>query len=482
MALTAEEEKGAECIWSPTGKQREFLGASYDEVLYGGSAGGGKTDAMLIDMLGLGQNALNWSRYRAILFRRTFPELSELVDRSREVYPAIYPGATYVSSEHEWRFPSGAKIMFGYMDKDEDRFRHQGIEYQWVGWDELTHWATPVCYKYLQSRTRSTNPDVRCFTRATTNPGGRGHAWVKKYWQIPNDGLGTKFADVHKVGKHKAVSYRQFIPARLEDNPFLNESGYREMLMRMPDKERKKLLDGRWDVVEGQFFTIWDPAKHIVKPFAIPRAWPRWRAMDWGSTKPFSIGWYAMDEDGVVYRYRELYGWGGEADVGTQQSPRQVSKIIHEYEKDEKSQGVEFKNNPADCSMWYARGEGVTVGELFKNEGVSWVPTKSGPGSRSNGWVVCNDALETGKFKVFDTCEHFIRTVPIMQIDPARPEDVETKYQEDHVADEWRYAMVSRHKFKKQEAKPSRPGYMTYDYIVQMDEQDRADSRSVYRF
>lgn len=480
--LTAEEKQSAECIWSPTGKQREFLGASYDEVLYGGSAGGGKTDAMLIDMLGLGQNALNWSRYRAILFRRTFPELSELVDRSRDIYPAIFPGANYVASEHEWRFPSGAKILFSYMDKDEDRFRHQGNEYQWVGWDELTHWATPVCYKYLQSRTRSINPEIRCFTRATTNPGGRGHAWVKNYWKIPNDGLGTKFAHVEKIGKHKAVTFRQFIPAKLDDNPYLSESGYREMLLRLPETERKKLLDGRWDVVEGQFFTIWNPEKHIVKPFEIPKHWPRWRAMDWGSTKPYSVGWYTIDPDGVIYRYRELYGWGGEADVGTKESVRQVCQKMHEMEKEEKAKGIEFRNSPADCSIWYARGEGITIAELFKQHGINWRPSKGGAGSRSNGWVVCNQYLENGNFKVFDNCKHFIRTVPEMQIDPAKPEDIETKHQEDHVADEFRYSLVSRHKFIKAPPKLSRPDYMSFDYIIAMDEQDRANDRSIYRF
>ena len=153
--LTAEDKKRGSCLWTPTPKQQEFLGSSYDEVLYGGSAGGGKSASLLIDMLGLDQNALSWPRYRAILFRKTFPELGELVDRSREIYPAIFPGAVYNTTEHEWRFPSGAKIQFSYMDKDEDRYKHQGNEYQWVGWDELTHWATPVCYRYLQSRSRS---------------------------------------------------------------------------------------------------------------------------------------------------------------------------------------------------------------------------------------------------------------------------------------------------------------------------------------
>ena len=143
--LTKEQRKEGECLWSPTDKQQEFLSSSFDEVLYGGSAGGGKSDALLIDALGLQQNALRWNRYKAILFRKTFPELGELVDRSKAIYPLIFPGATYSMAEHEWRFPSGAKILFGYMDKDEDRYKHQGSEYQWVGWDELTHWSNPVC-------------------------------------------------------------------------------------------------------------------------------------------------------------------------------------------------------------------------------------------------------------------------------------------------------------------------------------------------
>ena len=329
LTLEKTSRKG-ECLWTPTEKQNEFLGSSFDEVLYGGSAGGGKSDSLLIDMLGLTQNALKWSRYRAILFRKTFPELSELVDRSKEIYPQIYPGAVYNTTDHEWRFPSGAKILFSYMDKDEDRYRHQGNEYQWVGWDELTHWASPVCYKYLQSRTRSINPKIKCFTRASTNPGGRGHAWVKEYWRVPNDGTGTRFVHAERVNGEIAKSFRQFIPARLEDNPHLSNSGYREMLLKLPERDRKKLLDGRWDVVEGQFFSSWNPERHIIEAFRIPKTWPRWRAMDWGSTKPYSIGWYTVDPDGIIYRYRELYGWGGEANIGTKESVREVSRKIRE--------------------------------------------------------------------------------------------------------------------------------------------------------
>ena len=477
--ITTEEKKKGKCLWTPTPKQSEFLSSSFDEVLYGGSAGGGKSDALLIDMLGLDQHSLVWPRYRAILFRKTFPELSELVDRSKEIYPSIFPGAVYNTTDHEWRFPSGAKILFSYMDKDEDRYKHQGNEYQWVGWDELTHWATPVCYRYLQSRTRSTNPDVKCYTRATTNPGGRGHAWVKDHWMIKNDGSPSRFVHVDKFGDKEAKSYRQFIPAKLDDNPYLSQSGYREMLMKLPEKDRKKLLDGRWDVVEGQYFTTWDPHRHIVEPFVIPPDWPRWRGMDWGSTKPYAVGWFTVDPDGVIYLYRELYGWGGEADVGTKESVKQVARKIHHFERHEKAKGIEFRNNPADPSCWYSKGEGITITELFKREGVTWRAAKGGPNSRVNGWWVCNQMLVEATFKVFSTCKHFIRTVPSLQIDETKPEDLETKNQEDHSADMWRYAIQVVHKYQKRVLQKPKAGYMTFDYIINLDE--KYEDKSIYR-
>ena len=478
--LTKEQKKDGTCLWSPTEKQQEFLSSPFDEVLYGGSAGGGKSDALLIDALGLQQDALRWNRYRAILFRKTFPELSELVDRSKAIYPLIFEGATYSMADHEWRFPSGAKVIFGYMDKDEDRYKHQGSEYQWVGWDELTHWATPICYKYLQSRTRSINPKVKVFTRATTNPGGRGHAWVKDYWQIPNSGLGTQYCHKEVVSGYEANSYRQFIPAKLDDNPFLSESGYREMLLKLPEKDRKKLLEGRWDVTEGQFFTNWNPLHHIVEPFEIPPEWPRWRAMDWGKTRPYSIGWYTVDPDDVIYRYKELYAWGGEPNLGTGDSPKEVCKKIYEMEKHERAKGIQFRSNPADPSCWYHRGEGISINELFRDNGVLWEQAKGGSGSRENGWNVCNQRLEQRTFKVFSQCKHFIRTIPNMQIDEARPEDIETKYQEDHVADEWRYSMVSRHRFEKAFSKKNRPLYMSFDYLTSLDPVRKTKSK--YRF
>lgn len=215
-------------------------------MLYGGAAGGGKSDALIIDALGLQQNAVGTAGYRAILFRRSFPELRELIDRTRLLYPVAVPGATYKEADREWCFPSGAKVEFGYLESDADRFRYQGRQYQYIGWDELTQWPTDAGYKYLLSRLRTVNPDLKCYVRATCNPGGVGHEWVRKYWAVPADGAASRI-DREIDGVHMV---RRFIPARLSDNPHLSGSGYRERLMTLSEMEQKALLYGRWDIVD----------------------------------------------------------------------------------------------------------------------------------------------------------------------------------------------------------------------------------------
>jgi len=237
---------GREIAWKPTPKQAEFLSAGEDEVLFGGAAGGGKSDSLIIDSLGLQQNAINNPIYRAIIFRRSFPEIRELVDRTRDIYPKIVPGATYSESDKLWKFPSGAKIEFGYLEADKDRFRYQGRQFMHIGWDELTHWASDVSYEYLLSRLRTPDPSIKCFCRATTNPGGIGHDWVQKRWRIQDDGSPSRV----RVHIGDTTVHRRFIPARLSDNPYLIDSGYRERLMQMSEMERRALLEGRWDVVE----------------------------------------------------------------------------------------------------------------------------------------------------------------------------------------------------------------------------------------
>lgn len=247
-------------VWEPSEKQAEFLAAPEDEVLYGGAAGGGKSDALLIDALGLNQDppAILNARYRALLIRRSFPEVRDLVNRSRMVYPRVCDGARFKEADHEWEFPSGARVEFNYTESESDVFRFQGREFQWIGIDELTHHPTIAPWNFLKSRLRSPDKTLKRYMRAGTNPGGPGHQWVQDYWNIDEDGSPTRFDFEVKdpaTGKVSAIS-RRFIPARLDDNPHLRESGYREALLSLPEAQRRAWLEGRWDLIqiEGAIF------------------------------------------------------------------------------------------------------------------------------------------------------------------------------------------------------------------------------------
>lgn len=229
--------------WRPSAKQAEFLAASEDEVLFGGAAGGGKSDALIVDALGLQHNAILWPKYRALLIRQTTPQLRELIDRTRAMYPRVYPGAQYSEQAKEWRFPSGAKVIFGYAERDADAMQYQGQEYQWIGVDELGHFHTPYVWEYLSSRLRSTNKAVPCYMRATCNPGPK---WIRERWGFSVAGEANRM----EIPVGERVFTRRFIPSRIEDNAHLSGTGYRERLMQLAPQERAALLEGRWDVVD----------------------------------------------------------------------------------------------------------------------------------------------------------------------------------------------------------------------------------------
>lgn len=438
--------------WAPhLGSQTEFLSRSEFEVLFGGSAGPGKTDCLVA---GLAADIAH-PRYRGLLLRRTFPQLQEIIDRCWRLYPLM--GGAFRATEKRWEFPSGAIIDLGHMQHEADKYNYQGKEYHRAGFDELTQF-TETQYTYLLSRLRTTDPELQPQALSTTNPGGIGHYWVKERFVTITD-HGRTHIDP------KTGLSRVFIPATIEDNPtlFENDPAYVARLEALPEIERMRLRHGIWDAFEGQVFTELSQRVHGCEDFDIPPEWERLCVLDWGYAKPFSVGWYAMDYDGVLYRYREWYGCKKEAegltegaDVGLKMQAWEVARGILDREKHEK-----VRMRVADPAIFHPHPEsrkrearGVTIAEDMTNEGVYFLKADN---ERAHGKMQVHkrmkletDIDENGEIvderpmlKVFNSCKGFWRTLPQMREDPRNPEDVDTD-QEDHIYDEFRYMCMAR--------------------------------------
>jgi phage terminase large subunit len=422
---TLLEEQKDRIVFKPNeGPQTEFLSAPEQDVLYGGSAGGGKSYAMLVDPL----RYMHIKEHRALLLRKSMPELRELIDKSRELYPKAFAGAKFREVEKIWRFPSGASLEFGYLDRDADVYRYQGQSYTWIGIDELTQYPTEFPLQYLQSRLRTTNNDIQCYIRCTANPGGVGGYWVKKRYLDPSP------PNESFTGEDKIT--RRFIPARLEDNPYLAADGkYEQMLQSLPAVQRKQLLEGNWDVAEGAAFTEFDYENHCIDPFEIPRTWERVKGIDYGYAAESAVVWGAVDpQDETLIIYRELYqkGLTGE----------DLAKKIYDFEKEERVsvQGV------LDWAAWAKTGTtGPTVGEVLSRAGHK---LRRADKNRIQGKIQIHERLKTNdkgrpKLQIFKTCPNLIREIQSIPLDPNKPEDVDTKAS-DHAYDALRYLIMSR--------------------------------------
>ena len=406
------------------GPQEDFLAAGDTDVLYGGAAGGGKSYAMLVDPLRFAHRAA----HRGLILRRSMPELRELIDKSRELYPKAFPGAKYKEVEKLWNFPSGAKIEFGFLERDADVYRYQGQAYSWIGFDEITHLPTAFAWNYLASRLRTTDPEIEVYMRCTANPGGAGANWVKKRYIDPAP------ANVSFRGGDGLT--RKFIPARLQDNPYLAEDGrYEQMLNSMPPTQRKQLLDGNWDVAEGAAFTEFNPFEHVITPFEIPLHWERIKGIDYGYASESACVWGAVDpSDGTLIIYRELYRKGL---LGTDLASMLTEM---EYEDPFSVQGV------LDTACWSRTGTtGPTVGETLQRAGHK---LRRADKNRIQGKIQIHEYLKLQpsgrpKLQIFNTCPNLIRELQSIPLDTKNPEDVDT-HAADHAYDALRYLIMSR--------------------------------------
>ncbi len=449
--------------WGPqVGPQAEAICATWcEELFYGGAAGGGKTDFLLGDYL---QDVEHFGpAWQGILFRRTMPELEEIMGRAQEIYPAT--GATWREQNKRWTWPNGAKLRLRYLEADRDATRYQGGAYTWIGWDELGQHPTPFGYKYLRGRLRSAHPVARKRIRSTANPGGVGHHWLKAKFVEPAPLGGVLLKDPDTGGDV------MFIRSKLENNKILmrNDPDYRNRLKGMGSPALVKAwLDGDWDVIAGAFFGEFSVDRHVVRAHSLPDAWPRFRSGDWGSARPFSINWWAISDGemsqyprGALINYREWYGVkvnpNGtiEPNVGIKLVAEKVGEGIAAREKGEKINNGASVLDPSafDNSGGPSYAERITNGGGKAAGGIIRVGFRQADNSRvakkgaMSGWDQVRARLEGEDDRpmiyFFDSCVHVIRTLPALQHDSLRPEDVDTEG-EDHAGDSVRYACMSR--------------------------------------
>ena len=405
-----------------TPKQKLFIDADADEVLFGGAAGGGKSYAQIIDAL---IYAVKYPGSKQLILRRTYPELDKSIIRS---CLALYPKSIYryVASSHTGVFANGSVIDFGYCDNENDVYRYQSAEFDVIRFDELTHF-TKEMYIYLISRLRGTNGYPKQM-KSSTNPGGIGHKWVKERF-IDIGGENT----VHTINGQTRV----FIPSLVSDNLFLmaKDKSYMRRLENLGEKDKKALLYGQWDIFDGQYFDEWDRNLHVIKPFEIPVHWKRYAAMDYGLDM-LAVYFIAVDGVGNAYVYNEIY----QPDLIISRAAQLIKQYL--------SQPLQAFYAPPD--LWNRRQDsGKSVAGIFAQQGI--LLTKA-TNDRQAGWYALKEYLhpvsdETGamsaKLKIFANCTNLIRTLPALTHDAKNVNDVATTPHEyTHGPDAIRYFCV----------------------------------------
>lgn len=439
-----------------SGRQRDFLFASADEVLFGGAAGGGKSYGQLIDAL---LYALRYPGSRQLILRRTYPDLERSLVL---VHLSFYPRSlySYNSSTHRGRFVNGSTLEFGYCDNEKDVYRYQGAEYDTIRFDELTHF-TESQYLYLLSRLRGANAYPKQI-KSSTNPGGVGHQWVKARFIDPAP-AGTPF----QAGRRTRI----FLPSFVQDNKFLMESDpeYLERLKELPEDKRRALLYGEWDLYEGQFFPEFRRETHVIKPIELPKHWRRYFTMDYGLDM-FAAFLIAVDETGHAYVYRECYHSG-----------LIISAAIEKAQEMTKGENVYAFLAPPD--LWNRRQEtGKSVADYWQAAGFPLTKTSN---DRESGWLAVKEWLalrqnEFGERKpnllVFEGCVNLIRTLPALQHDERRVNDVANEPHElTHAPDALRgfciYWTTAAEALPGKKAKWSPDQYEDYENATEQDKE-----------
>jgi len=441
------EEIAREVIFEPNeGPQTDFLASTEQEVLYGGSAGGGKSYAMVADPV----RYLGNPNARMLLVRRSTEELRELISVSKQLYPKAIPGIKFMERDKTWVAPSGATLWMSYLDRDDDVMRYQGQAFNWIGFDELTQWPTPYPWNYMRSRLRTTRASgLPLYMRATSNPGGPGHQWVKKtfidpstpseaFWATDTDSGETICWPKGHTKEGEPLFKRRFIPATLFDNPYLADDGmYEANLLSLPEHQRRQLLEGDWDINEGAAFPEFNRKEHVVEPFDIPSSWVKFRACDYGYGSATGVLWFTVSPSEQLIIYREMYV--------SKVTATDLADLILEAEDGEK-----IRYGVLDSSLWHNRGDtGPSLAEQMIMKGCRWRPSDRSRGSRVAGKNEIHRRLQMDEFTeeprmvFFNNCTNTISQIPAIPLDKNNPEDVDT-HAEDHLYDALRYGIMTR--------------------------------------
>ena len=394
------------------GPQEEFLSRDEDEILYGGAKGGGKSFGLLFG----GLRHIDKEKYRAIIFRRTYPKLQHLIDLSKLYFSHPPLNGKYSSQTHRWTFPSGATFAFGSCKDQGSELTYQGHEYQYMGFDQLEEF-TELQYLFLMAQNRTSDKSIPCRVRSTANPGGVGHLMCKKRFIDGKEPYKT-YRKVYKLKNGQTITRTlAFIPATVYDNKILMEAnpGYITNLLQLPPDVQKALLEGDWNIFAGQYFQEWRDRLHVSIPFKIPEGWIRFRMIDYGRTAPFCCLWGAVDYNKKVWIYREYYATGKNAD----ENAKKVV-ILSGTEK--------YSFTIIDPSVFAKTGQEYTIGELLSENKLECEP---GDNDRLGGWAILHQYLTNNKIAFFSNCVNCIRTIPGLIHDEKNVEDVDTNG-EDH--------------------------------------------------
>jgi hypothetical protein len=468
-------------LWTPQpGPQTALVTCPIEEVCYGGARGGGKTDGMLGDWA---SHSDTWGEAATgIFFRRKQTQLEEVIARSMTIFGQMYSPRCFNTQRSFWKFPNGARLKFRYLEKDRDAEEYQGHSYTRVYIEEATNFPTPSPINLLRGTLRSAS-GAHLGLRLTCNPGGPGHKWVKERYIKPHPaGYKVLKEYVEALDGTMITQERVFIPAKLQDNQLLllNDPKYVGRLRQVGSSQLVNAwLKGDWDIVEGAFFDRFSVDTHVLPAEEwLPRIMEqrdatRFVSFDWGSSKPFSVGWYIISNGAwglprdVVVKYREWYGSSG-PNTGLRLSPRQVAIGILEREH-----GERIRYRVADPSI-FIRDGGPSIGESMFSEGVAF---RKADNKRKTGWIQLRQALGGDfpegrvepKLLLLSTCPETIQELQTIPADERDPEDVDTDA-EDHAVDDTRYAMMSRPRLTPENPSVIRvlknPNEMTIDELI----------------